>query len=56
MEDTGVVQNYFDDYSPYLSMEITEKLDGAPKEACTHLFYCKKCISDKRVVIDRVII
>ena len=56
MEDTGVIQNYFDDYSPYLSREITEKLDGAPAEACTHLFYCSECNLDKRVVIDRVII
>lgn len=56
MEDTGVIQNYFDEYSPYLSREITEKLDGAPEGSCTHLFLCNKCKYDKRVVIKRIII
>ncbi len=56
MEDMGVIQDYFDDYSPYLSMDITKRVDGAPAKACTHLFYCKECKNDKRVAIDNIFI
>lgn len=56
MEDMGVIQDYLDDYSPYLSMDITQKVDGAPATACTHLFYCVECKNDKRVAIEKILI
>ncbi len=56
MENTGAIQDYFDDYSTYLPMELTQRIDGVPHDQCMHLFYCSHCNSDKRVSIDRVFI
>jgi len=54
MEDSGVVQDFYDDYSPYLDRSITNKVDGAPWDECMHLFYCSECDSKKRIPIKRV--
>ncbi len=54
MENTGTIQDYLDDYSTYLPMDLTQRIDGVSKEYCMHLFYCKHCNSDKRIAIDRV--
>ena len=37
------VENYFDDYSPYLSYEITDMNDGGEKGICTHMSVCRLC-------------
>ncbi|KXG77215.1 hypothetical protein [Thermotalea metallivorans] len=55
MENIGALQEFFDDYSPYLPMDITQRIDDAPHSQCVHLFYCKTCHYDKRIPIDRVI-
>ena len=54
MENTGTIQDYFDDYSTYLPMELTQRIDGVSQDQCMHLFYCKHCNTDKRIAIDRV--
>ncbi|MFZ5968182.1 MAG: hypothetical protein ACOYVK_13540 [Bacillota bacterium] len=54
MENVGTIQDFFDDYSPYLPMDITQRLDGAPSYQCVHLFKCTHCNHDKRISIDRV--
>ncbi|WP_208975179.1 hypothetical protein [Proteiniborus ethanoligenes] len=54
MKDSGAIVNYLDDYSPYLSNDITQLVDGAPRSKCMHLFTCEKCQYDKRIQIDRV--
>lgn len=54
MENRGMIQEFFDDYSPYLSMDITQRLDDAPQDQCVHLFYCKNCNHDKRMPINRI--
>ncbi|KAB3529042.1 hypothetical protein [Alkaliphilus serpentinus] len=54
MEDSGVVQDFYDDYSPYLDRSITDKVDGAAEDECMHLFYCPSCDSKQRLPIKRV--
>ncbi|SDK21363.1 hypothetical protein [Natronincola ferrireducens] len=55
MESQGAIQDYFDDYSPYLDKEITEKLDGVASEQCLHIFFCPQCQKDKRIGIDKIL-
>ena len=43
MKDNGPIQEYFDEYSPYLDMNITKKVDGVPSDQCMHIFICPKC-------------
>jgi len=54
MEDAGPLVNFFDDYSAYLSNDITQLVDGVPHHQCVHLFSCKNCGYDERVVVNRV--
>lgn len=54
MEDSGLVQDFYDDYSPYLDRSITSRVDGAPEDECMHLFYCPHCDSNKRLPIKRI--
>lgn len=54
MRDMGTIQDFFDDYSPYLDTEITRKVDGVNSDQCLHLFNCPNCNADKRVVINLV--
>lgn len=54
MEDKGCVQEYLDDYSPYLDMEITRKVDGAPPDQCLHVFSCSNCSHTKMVAVSMV--
>lgn len=37
------VENYYDNYSPYLSYDLTDLNDGDPSSICTHVCYCKNC-------------
>lgn len=56
MEARGAIQDYFDDYSPYLSRYITEEIDGVDSDKqCLHLFYCWQCETDRRIAIDKMI-
>jgi hypothetical protein len=47
MEDKGKVTDYFDDYSPYMDIDMMKLVDGYPKtlirHECVHLFYCPHC-------------
>ena len=54
MEARGTIQDYFDDYSPYLDKGITQQVDGVEHNRCVHLFYCPNCNKDKRVVINEI--
>lgn len=53
MEDSGRVQDYYDDYSPYLSYSITNVMDGEPQDVCQHLFTCPVCGNDDVVNISK---
>lgn len=37
------VENYYDDYSPYLDYKLTDLNDGDPRDVCTHICYCPEC-------------
>lgn len=37
------VENYYDDYSPYLSYELTDSNDGDPHNQCSHISFCPNC-------------
>lgn len=54
MDDCGRVQDYYDDYSPYLNYSITDKADGEPPGICQHLFTCHNCGRDMAVNIKKV--
>ena len=54
MENQGPLVDYLDDYSPYLSNDITQLVDGAPHDECVHIFKCNNCQYDKRINIKRV--
>lgn len=46
MKDGGRVQDFYDDYSPYLSYGITDIMDGEPDGICQHIFKCPVCGND----------
>ena len=54
MEERGAIQDYFDDYSPYLGKDITQQVDGVGHNRCVHLFYCSNCNEDKKIVIREI--
>ncbi|WP_425447085.1 hypothetical protein [Dethiothermospora halolimnae] len=54
MEDKGPLVDYLDDYSPYLSNDITQQVDGVAHDKCVHIYKCQNCGKDKRVIINRV--
>lgn len=43
------VENYYDNYSPYLSYELTDLNDGDVNYICSHECICPKC--GKREVV-----
>ncbi len=54
MIDKGRIAEYYDNYSSYLEMSITEKIDGAPQDKCVHLYACTACNTDRRIPIDKI--
>ncbi|MTI96716.1 MAG: hypothetical protein FH749_14790 [Firmicutes bacterium] len=49
LEDRGALQEFVDDYSPYLSQQLGEDLSGG--DECVHLYYCPRCQEDVRLRI-----
>ena len=47
MEERGALQDFIDEYSPYLSREMGETLTRS--RDCVHLYYCPTCHQDNRV-------
>lgn len=54
MMDRGRVQDYYDDYSPYLSYSITDIMDEEPANICQHIFACPVCEYDDVVNINKM--
>lgn len=48
LEDGGILENYYEPYSPYLPEKILNQADGADKDECIHLLYCPNCGYDQR--------
>lgn len=53
MKDGGREADYYDDYSTYLPISITARIDGYPSNKCVHIFYCPKCGEDQRIPIEK---
>ncbi|ANB59266.1 hypothetical protein [Anoxybacteroides amylolyticum] len=51
MEDQGKVTDYFDDYSPYMEIDVMKQVDGYPmtrrNHECVHLFSCPYCQNEE---------
>lgn len=46
MEDTGRLENLFDDYSPYREIDHLRMTNGyldLQQGECMHLFFCNRC-------------
>lgn len=54
MKDGGRIQDYYDDYSPYLSYNITDVMDGEPSDVCQHIFTCPMCGYDYVANINKM--
>ncbi|MBB4074839.1 hypothetical protein GGR02_002632 [Anoxybacillus voinovskiensis] len=43
--------DYFDDYSPYMEIDVMKQVDGYPmtrrNHECVHLFYCPYCQNEE---------
>lgn len=55
MKDNGRIADYYDNYSSYLEMSITELIDGVSNDKCVHIFACPDCNYDKRIAIDKIL-
>lgn len=53
MHDAGPIENYFDDYSPYLDKNITQILNSTNPGNCVHVFKCNQCERDMRISISK---
>ncbi|MBS4171869.1 hypothetical protein [Bacillus sp. FJAT-49736] len=55
MEDQGRIYDYFDDYSPYMEIDLIKLADGDPisseQPICVHLFKCRECGFDLQKTI-----
>jgi len=47
MEERGALQDFIDDYSPYLSRELAANLTES--RDCVHLYSCPVCDKDVRI-------
>ncbi|TKC18125.1 hypothetical protein [Robertmurraya kyonggiensis] len=56
LEDSGRVMDYYDDYSPYMPIDLMKLEDGYPndyeKHQCPHLLKCPQCGYDEIVFIE----
>lgn len=55
MEDNGFIENYLEPYSPYLSEDILDTVDGVAKNECIHLYTCTACGYDRRLIQERLV-
>lgn len=55
MLDTGLLQDFYDNYSAYLDRDIYE--DGYmfnDEDYCIHLFYCPECQINVKLAVKKV--
>lgn len=56
MEDMGRLMDYYDDYSPYMPIELMKLENGFPDDGanhqCVHLLKCPICGKDDIILID----
>ena len=54
MNDVGPVVDYLDSYSPYLSRDITQLVDGVDHNECIHIFKCDCCGYDREMIVEMI--
>lgn len=53
LEDLGMLEYYFEPYSPYLDEEILDQADGVSPDECIHLFNCPLCGYERHYIVAR---
>ncbi|WP_170006609.1 hypothetical protein [Bacillus fonticola] len=57
LQEGGRVADYFDDYSPYLSIEMTDGAEtGKGRLSCKHYVYCQQCPYEETVVFPYTVV
>nr|WP_284037419.1 hypothetical protein [Neobacillus sp. 114] len=55
MLESGRLQDYYDDYSPYMEIELMKMEDGYAdtysENKCPHLYRCSACHKDEVIFI-----
>jgi hypothetical protein len=55
MVDSGRLIDFFDDYSPYMEIDLMKMEDGYPDsnsgQKCPHLYTCPSCLNDEVIFI-----
>jgi hypothetical protein len=55
MLDSGRLMDYYDDYSPYMEIDLMKMEDGYPDShsggKCPHLYQCPSCQQDQVIFI-----
>ena len=55
MLDSGRLIDFFDDYSPYMEIDLMKMEDGIPDtnsgQKCPHLYTCPSCHNDDVIII-----
>lgn len=55
LNDQGKIYDYYDDYSPYMEIDLNKLVDGdtksSQKQECVHLFVCKACGTQQELTI-----
>lgn len=56
MADNGKLMDFYDDYSPYMDVEIMKMEDGYPDthsgHKCPHLYSCPQCHRSEVLLIQ----
>jgi len=55
MMESGRLMDFYDDYSPYMEINLTKMEDGYPDtnsgQKCPHLYHCPACHTDEVIFI-----
>ncbi|WP_026574433.1 hypothetical protein [Bacillus sp. UNC438CL73TsuS30] len=55
MLESGRLMDFYDDYSPYMEIDLMKMEDGYPEtyseNKCPHLYRCPSCLADTVVFI-----
>lgn len=57
MDDGGKLEDFFDDYSPYLEMRWNREVNGYPDLAahrCLHYAQCPECHSEEIIGVEEI--
>jgi hypothetical protein len=55
MSESGRIMDYYDDYSPYMDIDLMKMEDGFKdtnsEHKCPHLYRCSSCLKDEIIFI-----